>query len=868
MNYKLAFFFVLFIGVMLSLVSSGIVNPAGIGYAGRTYATNYEILYQSFNTPNVTVNAVIGGQNITLNPWYAQSNSCDASTPSQFNQNCNIGTENLTNFCMASDELSQYALTASMSQNVSNEYRIVGIINLIDALNVSSSNSLTEWKTSYQAAVGINKSEVTDSASDADARFIMALANIYNSNVFSSSTRTRAGVKLTEMCEDYSNYNFLKVSRISNANSSYTINSWPCGGTNVCTDLTNNDFMFSGYYGDNAMALGVCGVHTGNSTYFSMATDLVETYFAAANWTNNSVLRFPPGRSFKWNNAGAGQTPYATDTSGVPYIDTPDGKRLTSLCTAGYMFNLSSRTLHPRLNTYCGLIVNVRDGWGLTNYSQEWWPNGTIHSTAVDSFSNNGLAMQIDMFANQSNVQSRLDYIWSNKWDDTNKDFFTACQGIYEPSFVSHSMGYSLGYMEEAFGIGNTEIGNEAIGIVLREPSNGSVTYNTSELTDMLLRITVTNNNVSVITNTTYDTVPKVYSNCTFDSDSCGWTGPSQVSGGDGYLNLTSSAFSPSQNLTRFKNSSTFFVEQVYRTQVGRSIGVMKFYPMTEVGSFGSNDRFYLENSTSCGFVMKHEPSFEQVGTTIGCESNITVTIKLNVTGNIRAMQGNFSWTNGSASGSAQGNWKGFSSAQNTSYDNGVNGTGIEISGSFNGIPRLYNQHLFNIGVNASTTTSSLGNAFMNVTFINASDNRVIGTRNNVSSGSDVNITWGNLSLGVYRWYVNVSSENNRMSSFTVEFNVTSNVSSGGGTSGGTTGGTGGTGGGGDVSCSTNTGASVTIILVFSALAIVALVLILVVKFREGEFDIKLMIIVFIAVMVAIGLFMSIEQLTSEVCQG
>lgn len=780
-NKKYFFLTVVLIGIfLLSLVSSGVINPLSLGFGGRSYATNFEIWVQSFNTANVTPMYVIGGQNYSLPPWYASSNSCDASNPSQFNQGCNIGNENLTNFCMATDEISQWALTLSMSQNVSNEAEIIGLLNTIDALNVSTDNSLTEWKSSYNAVNGINKSHVADSASDADARFILALANVYRSDVFSASTKARANIKLTDMCGDFVDRNFLKISRTSNANSSETIDYWPCGGTNVCTDLTNNDFMFSGYYGDNALALGACGVHTGNSTYFTVATDLAENFFAAANWTNNSQLRFPPGRSFKWNNAGAGQTPYATDTSGVAYIDTPDAKRFTSLCTAGYMFTLSGRTLHPRLQTYCDLIESVSDGWAATNYSHEWWPNGTIHSTAQDSYSNNGLALQIDLLANPNNVQNRLDYIWSNKWDDTNKDFFIDCQGLYDPSFPVHSMGYAIGYLDGAMGeSGSLEIGNNAISIILREPNNATTTTNTS----VLLRVSVTNNNVSAMSSVTFDTVPKVYNNCTFNSDNCAWLGGSHISGGDGFLNLTGNVFSPTQNLSRYRNSSTFLIEQVYRFSIGTSVSTFKFYPMTDVGSFGSNDRFYLENNTDNTFHLKHEPNFETITSSIPANSNSTLRIILNKTGNTHVMMANITWTNNTANGSAQSAWLAWSAAQNTSYTNHVNGTGVEISGAFIGTPRLYDQYVLNRGVNASNIVTIAGNSSMNVSFINAVSGAVIGSRNNVSSGGDANITWSNLSLGTYRWFVNVTSENNRVSSSVVEFTIAAESSGGGSSS-------------------------------------------------------------------------------------
>jgi len=441
-----------------SSISSGLINGTEQGWNDESRCDNFERLLASHEiSGNITKTETIDGKDYLLTPWFSASNVC---AEANLKTDCGAaGT--FDDYCLVSDEFSQYALSLSMSQNSSRSLIVNNTFNTIKALNASSGGygSLIEWLVRVTDSGGsktINKGYTDDTASDADARIIIALRNFYSNNAYSGADNTAIGDYLTTMCSDFLEHDFVSnAGKTSVVNTSRTINFYPAGGANVAASgISANDFFYSGYYGDVTLALLACSAHTNNGTFVVAAQDVVETYFAAANWTpDKGYLSFPPGRAFKWSSS---ETPVAECTTlcSPPYIDDPDGKRFTTLCAAEYLSRAKQGvSLHPWLINYCSDLGNFSEV-SSNEWVVQWYSDNSSdqsYSSASDGFSPNALAMHVDMSFNTSNLVTRFDHIGSKYSLLTNSFDSAVCSGLYEPSFVLQAYGYSLGYADLSF---------------------------------------------------------------------------------------------------------------------------------------------------------------------------------------------------------------------------------------------------------------------------------------------------------------------------------------------------------------------------------------------------------------------------------
>lgn len=733
---------------------SSIVSLSAGGWNNENRSINYARLLNSQEASgNVTRYATINGQYCVVHPWFSQSNFC---TSAYFNTGCGLAGPSFQYYCLVTDELSQRCLSVSMSDNSSKENEALGCYNTIVALNGSSDGfgTLTEWTARFDNRTGtpiIDKSFRDDSASDADQRLIISLFNTYNNPFFSNTTlKSDARTRARQMCLDMVRYNYVQTNKISLVNSSRNITYWPAGGSDVAASgISGADFMYSGYYGDNVLALLACGVDTGNTSYYTIAEDVAENLFAAANWTPDRDFRAPPGRAFNWTT---GSTPRAECTTicSPDYIDDPDGKRMAKFCGAERLYRDAGRTLHPWASTYC---AKWYERINTTHYAKEWYANGTRKSNLVDDYDANALATYIDMSQNASNIGNRLNLTGQKFVTGTNSFDSAACQGLYNPSFPIEVLGYLTSTASittfGATGVNScTGIGAEqtytkgGFSLTLTSPVNNSNLSGTSAT----INFTVQNNNAS--SSPSPGTLPQVLANYTFCTDPAaqgftlgsGWSWDSTnclitYNGSDYGGNLVT----PNLGLSSYTNGYNISI-----TTATGNISLFKLHYMTGASSL-DNAKYNFERENTTHQHLKYDGgSFSQTDN-YAFGSNITHNIYVNVSQNVtRACR---------VSGSC-------TSVELQAVSTLANYIAIQSADTLSGTQRFNLTQLIVYNTGTAYNTSTGLNSSMNVS-VYSSDGTLLKQVNTTANGSTISYDWTGIS-GVKRWYVNVWSVNGR----------------------------------------------------------------------------------------------------------
>jgi len=450
MKYKIIIISTLII--LFSTSTIAILDAESQGIAGLTKNYDYELILNAFdNNNNVTRYWKVNGQDTYITLWYHSSSQC---TDDKLSKHCGaIGNNN--DACIVTDEDSAHSLVLSMSSNPERAYDMTKKLNMIEQM--LNNKGLVVWNGRINTTNGVDYTYYPypnnmDDASDGNARYIISLINTLQNPALNTRIDTyRFENRAENMCRAFVEYNFINTNIQSISNPSYTKDYIPCGGSAVCTSITNNDLMYTGYYGDMYLALLKCGEYFNDNFYYKVAFDIGTDYLDASKYDGNS-LSFPKGRAFKWNSQGT-DTTCTTLCSPIPYVDNPDGMRYASICYANeYANNLLSTNFNPNLTSYCKIFweQNKIDN---TKYHIEWYYNGNPKGSQSDSIIANAIALNFDITNNQNNLLTRYNHIM-NKYDKDNNLFYgTSCMGVYDHTIVLASLGRSMGYGTYTFDI-------------------------------------------------------------------------------------------------------------------------------------------------------------------------------------------------------------------------------------------------------------------------------------------------------------------------------------------------------------------------------------------------------------------------------
>lgn len=531
-----------------------ILSPSDYGsyFSGQNYSSQYERHVNSYRQSGaVTYLSSVSGRSYLVVPWYTTSDQCTTyhgDPSSSF-------TPSSSAFVVVTDELSESMLVESMSRNSTTvEGRAIGTLNTLDAIRQRATakfpnSNLSEWYNKWTVGSGYSYMVGNhDDASDANARIIIALLNFYNNpSVTNQTLRAALLARALDTCDDFLRQNFFSGSWTSSVNASETFTYIPATGSDVrYSSMTSWGATYTGYYGDILLALDACHVATNTTAYMTAAQSSVASYFSAANYTGSSGLRFPPGRAFHWSSTTGTPTASCDAVCSPDYVDSPDGMRVTTLCTANYFWKERNVTLHPWLDGYCSKWWNTSAGVTTTAYAAEWYSNRASTSTPKSSldggYSGNGLGLELDIGAAPTNFKTRYDYLMSNSWN-TGTDRYNgiSCQGVYYQSHATTALGYAIGWANGALAgqvLNTTPTPTPPsptnttgqITMVLNSPSNGSSLTSST----VVFNVTVVNNNVtnSSSVNGTSLFEWRVNDTDTFSVDAEGWSGGGSVVSG------------------------------------------------------------------------------------------------------------------------------------------------------------------------------------------------------------------------------------------------------------------------------------------------------------------------------------------------
>lgn len=412
-----------------------LVDPNSTGFGGQTRAQNHATLVDAWWNNSAVVQALTCPTGACAwVPWYSSSSACAVA---QLND-CNIpGGATATQNCMVTDELSQVFLVTAQGTN---ESRVQQLVRTLDAID-NTPSGLPAWKVRRNGnALDFSQSDNGNSASDADARILIALYTAANSSYFSASAKADFRTRADALAANFLAHDFRNDPRGG-------ITYWLAGGANQASGgLGSNGFSYAGYYGDAVLALLAAYRSTSNANYRTAAQDTVNAYLLAAGY-NGSHFTVPPIQ-FHWNTAFTPPQPACDRCGDWDYDDAP---RATSICKAKYAAALAGVTLPAALDTYCQSWMSS-GGVTSTAYKVQYQLNGTPLGTLQDGPWENGLGAALNFANSTADLPTRLNRVGQHYaggngiWDDP-----SLCYGVYRNAIFPAHLGSAIGRDLAAF---------------------------------------------------------------------------------------------------------------------------------------------------------------------------------------------------------------------------------------------------------------------------------------------------------------------------------------------------------------------------------------------------------------------------------
>ncbi|MFW5747119.1 MAG: hypothetical protein ACOCWQ_06245 [Nanoarchaeota archaeon] len=427
--------------VQADALDQAILDATAEAVNGRTYEQMYGDLTEAFFAEAAVVTAI--GDKLWV-PWFSSSSSCGVQDLQQ-GHSCDSGeTIDFEHNCMVTDEFSQVAILAAMNDDPE---RMRQAYNTLKAIP-SAFGRIPAWRVYRDGdriepcRDGINGN--CDSASDATARFIIALLSAAQNPAFSVEDRQEYqdfGLALTQDMIAHEIRQECHASSVGDGEICY----WLAAGSRAQQGgLGSWDFGYTGYYADAIMALLSAYEYDPEPKYIEIAHDLSLNYLQAAQFDG---VRFstPPGRSFRWDTSSA--VPEAECTNGCwPQVawDDADAPRALGMCQTLYYADEMDVHL-PELAEYC-------DIWG-EQYMQDvsaapimYTRDGQVHGGYQSGYFAQGLQSLFLMGYDHSLFAGSLDAALEHYSYVTRTWDWTSCFGIYHQAFPMRALGSGLGY--------------------------------------------------------------------------------------------------------------------------------------------------------------------------------------------------------------------------------------------------------------------------------------------------------------------------------------------------------------------------------------------------------------------------------------
>jgi hypothetical protein len=423
---------------------SPLVDPNSTGFGGQTRETNHATLLDTWWGDNRLV------QHFTCSygmcawvPWYSVSHSCNLADLKPLSDCGGSGSATLSDNCMVTDEFSQVFLATAQGTNGA---RVQEMFNTLRLLASGSNGGLFETLPGWRARRTSNTVVMssTDSASDADARLLLALYVAAASPYFAEADRTSYRNYANSMAADFLEHDFRRECRTGRNGAQLC--DWLATGGNAANGLLSYDyFTYAGYFGDATIALLAAHKALNQSQYLDAARDTINGYLLASGFTTSFRV---PAKTFRWDTSVTPPQSACSPGSCTGIWDDSDAPRATSVCKAKYYATLAGVSLPADLDTYCN-AWRGRGGLTATSYKIQYAFDGTPQGTFQDGPYENGLALSLD-FAYGSDLVSRLNQV-GTKWNGSNGWWGQSCMGVYRNAFFPINLGSAIGRDLNAF---------------------------------------------------------------------------------------------------------------------------------------------------------------------------------------------------------------------------------------------------------------------------------------------------------------------------------------------------------------------------------------------------------------------------------
>lgn len=420
-----------------------LIDPNSTGFANESRAANHaRLLDVWWNNSSVVQRFTCSYGTCAWVPWYSVSHQCGVSQLKPLSDCGSSGSASLSHNCMVTDEFSQVFLATAQGTNATRVKELFNTVRLIASGNNGGLfGTLPAWRarrldtTVYVESSGANR----DSASDADARILLALYIAAASPYFPEADRTAYRNYANTMASEFLQHDFRRECRTGRNGGQ--ICDWLASGGNAANGQLYYDyFTYAGYFGDAAIALLAAYNALGQSQYLDAARDTINAYLLASDY--NGSFRVPP-KTFRWDTSVSPPRAMCSPGACTGMWDDSDAPRATTVCKAKYYASMLQVTLPADLDSYC-------NGWrasgGVTStaYKIQYAFDGTPQGTFQDGPYENGLGSSLD-FAFGSDLVTRVNRV-GTKWDAANNRWYgQTCVGVYRNAFFPTNLGSAIG---------------------------------------------------------------------------------------------------------------------------------------------------------------------------------------------------------------------------------------------------------------------------------------------------------------------------------------------------------------------------------------------------------------------------------------
>ncbi len=694
---------------------------------------------------------------IVAAPWLDSSTACGVVNIKN-GSSCNIapGAFTFAQYCQVSDEHSVQAMNLAVSNNITMWDGIYNFLNNSQSFSVFG--RLPGWRCVINETAGnwdCHRAGVNgngDSASDADARYIIATYAASVNPLFPSTNQSLYRALGDALIVDFVRYD-LRYQCTNSTLGNGPICWWQASGGNASNGgFSWGDFYYSGYNQDSILALYAAANSTGNTTYIAIAQNLTQGYLQLSNWTG-AGFRVPPGRSghiVLTTVGGQANVPIADcdNTCNPDVWDTADAPRAHGWGWA--QFVATNLTGIPLLNmtTYLtqwniAVLSNNNNSIPISYHS-----NGTFSGSNQSGYLAQGWQSEALAYGNQSKFQESLKNAIAHISGSTRTPDSAACFGTYNEGPMMRSYAFGLGRYNAMYTRTSSSSSNTTqtafsgpINVTIHSPSNGSASLQNS----VYFNLTVWNLNNSQVSGGAGTGNWSVLGVDDFTS-SKNWSG--------GTLDTTAGKY----NITAFGTARKQYNQTGYSTSLPNctvanfTIGSYSYVDGANDGKVfvpgdtASDNDYLLFDGTQPTIDWKHVDDGGSFGT---CNLGIS---------------GSVTWVNGSSvsivRNTSSGVW--------TTYYNGlscrsetstlVNGTNFEVTAG-NGVVTI--DDVSYACWNETGGTSLIpGNSSMNVTLYWA-NGTIIQQWNNTPNATNLAYNLTNVANGNYSWYVTVRSRDN-----------------------------------------------------------------------------------------------------------